>query len=122
MFETWAVTGAIVAGPSAILLFLISELLYYGLVWLCCGWENLGPYQTFHDRLHKHLRKMGHGVVETATDGMANMHDLVLLCFSGSEDARDESGRIDNQASLPPPYWVSPLLFHCAPFCGLTLF
>jgi hypothetical protein len=118
VFETWArvVTCAIAAGPSAILLFFISEILYYGLVWLCCGSENLGAFQSFHNRLHKHLRKMGHGVVETTTDGMANIHDWVLLCFSVSEEESD------NQASLPPPYWVSPLLFHCAPFHGLTLF
>ena len=129
-FETWTSTilGTVVAPPFAIAAFVVSELLYYGLVWVFYGWHHLGTYKDFHDRLHTHFRKMGHGAVETTkdgiTNGLANVYNLVSLCFSTSqvEDAREDPDRIDNQARLPPPYWVSlsPLLFHSVPFHGLT--
>jgi hypothetical protein len=108
--------------------FVISELVYYGLIWLLCGSENIGTYQIFHDKLHKHFRKTGSGAVETIKDGLANglanVYDWALLCFSTlqPEDAPEESHQINDQASLPPPYRVSPLLSRCVPFHDLTLF
>ena len=133
-FETWTSTilGAVAAPPFAIAAFVILELLYYALVWVFYGWHHLGTYKMFHDKLHTHYRKMGRGAVETTKgglanvnetfkDGLANVYDLISLCFSQSQasEAREEP---DNQGSLPPPYWVSPLLYHCVPFHGLTLF
>ena len=121
-FETWTSTilGAVAAPPFAIAAFVILELLYYALVWVFYSWHHLGTYKMFHDKLHTHYRKMGRGAVETTKDGLANVYDLISLCFSQSpaSEAREEP---DNQASLPPPYWVR-ILFHCVPLHGLTLF
>ena len=130
-FGTWSLT-ILGVPPSTMVVFVVLELVYFGLIWLFHGLENISTYQIFHDKLHKHFCKTGSGAVETTKDGLANglanalanVYDWALLCFSTlqPEDAPEGSHQINDQASLPPPYWVSPLLSRCVLFHDLTLF
>jgi hypothetical protein len=120
VFETLAIFSIIGAGPTGIMLFLASEAVYFRIIRVCC--QDIGSYGTFWSKLYQHIGDIGDHVADSAS-GIAV---IVRVCFWDSESNCDseESGghRTANQASLPPPYWVSPLLFDHVLFHGSLYF
>ena len=109
MFDTSPILTTIGAGPTA---FLLSETIYLMVIGFCC--HDIDSYQTFRNKLYECLGDIAHDV----TSGTMA---IVRLCFwdsnlEGNRDSESGGRQTENQASLPPPYWVSPLLFHCVLF------
>ena len=101
MFDTSPILTTIGAGPVA---FLLSETIYFMIIGNSC--HDIDSYLTFRNELYASLGNIGHDVTAIAR-----------LCFwdsdlEGNRDPESGGQQTENQASLPPPYRVSPLLFH----------
>jgi hypothetical protein len=119
VFETSPIFTVIGAGPTTFLVFLVSESIYFRIIGICC--HDISNYQTFQTALYQQMGNIGnnlnnisHNVSESASNTMA----IARICFwdpgTIGDSAASSVHRTDNQASLPPPYWVSPLFFDCA--------